>query len=242
MVLKSITRHHCRAAAILAAGMTLMLAEEATAAPADGDGYATQTLARLATVLSGRGWGTGADSAGNLLLFPTGMAAAGRSCEPRGSDPGTVAAEAARVSPAEETAKPEAAGERLAGLGDGLEAAGWMVEREPDGALRFHSWSPAPPVAREQARSAGETTMDSVLQVPRSEWLTGLGERLSQRGWEVEQATDGSLWLRLPRAPEPRIARAEPVVSTPSLPGLLASRGWDVRWIDGGGLLLYPRG
>ncbi len=237
MVSKPITRRHCRAAAILAAGMLLMLAEGATAAPADGEGYATQTLAQLATVLSERGWGTGADSAGNLLLFPTGTAAPGRTPEPVGSDPGTVAAEAA-LSPA----KPEAPGERLAGLRHRLEAAGWMVEREPDGALRFHSWSPVGRVATDQARSAGETAMVSVPQLPRCDWLTGLGERLGQRGWEVEQATDGSLWLRLPRAPETRIARPEPVVSTPILPGLLASRGWDARWIDGGGLLLYPRG
>jgi hypothetical protein len=235
----------------------LVLSGPAAAATQHPSGYAHFGLAQLAEVLSERGWHTRPGKDGSLLFasatsgfampqtlaMTSAMAPVPTPTASGSTDAGASERDHAYGSRTASLATPSAEG-WLTNLGSQLEARGWVVTRDADGALSFHRGSRAAPIVE-----FGEHRPDAAVAVtaPKApDWLSVLGQRLSQRGWGVARDTDGSLRL-YPRTGTPTVARGQ---SSPTataavdpriqIQRLMADRGWGMRWDSAGDLFLSP--
>jgi hypothetical protein len=235
----------------------LVLSGPAAAASQYTSGYATSRLAQLAEVLSERGWHTRPGEDGSLLFATaaSGFATPQTLSTTSATDPGTTPT-ASGPTDAGASARDHRYGARTASLAtplaDGwltnlrsqLEARGWVVTQDQDRGLSFHRGSPPAPII-----GFGEHRPNAAVAVtaPKApDWLSVLGQRLSQRGWGVARDTDGSLRL-YPRTGLPTTApgQSSPTATAAVDPRiqiqrLMADRGWGMHWDSAGDLFLRP--
>lgn len=164
----------------------------------------------------------------------------------------TLAAQQATAEPRPEATIPISDFDTLRAT---LEQRGWRVEKADNGDLLIY------PAADDKAKKALSTAPSAAPEkAPAVEKAANLDELetiAERRGWQVERTEQGDLllypklFLAPPAAPvaetdnkaekRPPAADVEiPVEETGRLRKTLEARGWQTRYGDNGGLLLYP--